>query len=76
MHSVLEDLVDEIREGRDRDEIIEIGLDYHYNKSPREKQLEAFEAQLEIAAQHEMPVVIHSRDAEEDTNCFSRGDLL
>lgn len=45
----------------------EIGLDYHYNKSPREKQLEAFEAQLEIAAQHEMPVVIHSRDAEEDT---------
>jgi TatD DNase family protein len=45
----------------------EIGLDYHYNKSPKEKQIETFEAQLEIACVENLPVVIHSRDAEDDT---------
>lgn len=45
----------------------EIGLDYHYNKSPKEKQIEAFKAQLELAIKHKLPVVIHSRDADEDT---------
>lgn len=45
----------------------EIGLDYYYNHSPREKQIEVFETQLEIAAETEMPVIIHSRDAEDDT---------
>lgn len=45
----------------------EIGLDYHYNKSPRDIQVQAFESQLEIACQQNLPVVIHSRDAEDDT---------
>ncbi|MBT7608189.1 MAG: TatD family hydrolase [Bacteriovoracaceae bacterium] len=45
----------------------EIGLDYHYNKSPKDKQIEAFEAQLELACAENLPVVIHSRDAEDDT---------
>ena len=45
----------------------EIGLDYYYLKSPREKQIDAFRRQLEIAIDHDMPVVIHSRDAEDDT---------
>ncbi|TNF30938.1 MAG: TatD family deoxyribonuclease [Deltaproteobacteria bacterium] len=45
----------------------EIGLDYHYNHSPRDKQIKAFETQLEIAAETNMPVIIHSRDAEDDT---------
>lgn len=45
----------------------EIGLDYYYNQSPKEKQLEAFRAQLEIAARTKMPVEIHTRDAEVDT---------
>lgn len=45
----------------------EIGLDYYYQHSPREEQQEAFRAQLEIAARHQMPVEIHTRDAEEDT---------
>jgi TatD DNase family protein len=45
----------------------EIGLDYYYNKSPREKQIEAFKEQLEIAITHDKPVVIHTRDADEDT---------
>jgi TatD DNase family protein len=45
----------------------EIGLDYHYNKSPKEIQIYALESQLEIACQENLPVVIHSRDAEDDT---------
>ncbi len=45
----------------------EIGLDYHYTKSPKEDQLEAFDKQLTIAGEMDLPVVIHSRDAEEDT---------
>lgn len=45
----------------------EIGLDYHYDNSPRDKQRQAFRAQLRLAASLNLPVIIHSREAEEDT---------
>jgi len=45
----------------------EIGLDYHYNFSPPEVQREVFRQQLEIALQASKPVVIHTREAWEDT---------
>jgi len=45
----------------------EIGLDYHYDKSPRDIQKNAFIDQLSIATDLELPIVIHTRDAEEDT---------
>lgn len=45
----------------------EIGLDYHYNQSPKQEQLQAFREQLRIAAETGLPVEIHTRDAEEDT---------
>lgn len=45
----------------------EIGLDFYYSKSPRDEQLKAFEEQLQIAVDFDLPVVIHSRDADEDT---------
>jgi len=45
----------------------EIGLDYHYDFSPREVQQSVFERQLEIAAEFGKPVVIHTREAWEDT---------
>ncbi len=45
----------------------EIGLDYYYNESPKQDQIEAFEQQLEIAKKFKMPVEIHTRDAEADT---------
>lgn len=41
----------------------EIGLDYHYTKENKDKQLELFENQLKLAEKYEMPVVIHSREA-------------
>jgi len=45
----------------------EIGLDYHYDNSPRDIQRQIFESQLQLACELDLPVVIHSRDAEEDT---------
>ncbi len=44
----------------------EIGLDYFRNLSPREKQIEAFKLQLELAENHQMPIIIHCRDAYKD----------
>ena len=45
----------------------EIGLDYHYDFSPREVQKSAFIQQMEIAAQALKPIVIHTREAWDDT---------
>ena len=45
----------------------EIGLDYHYDFSPRDVQRRVFDRQLEIAAEFGKPVVIHTREAWEDT---------
>ncbi len=45
----------------------EIGLDYYYDNSPREEQLDAFRKQLLLAEAFQLPVEIHTRDAEDDT---------
>ena len=45
----------------------EIGLDYHYDFSPRETQIKVFEYQLKLAKELDMPVVIHNREAHQDT---------
>lgn len=45
----------------------EIGLDYHYDEPPRELQKEIFIYQLELAKRLNLPVIVHSRDAAEDT---------
>lgn len=44
----------------------EIGLDYYYDFSPREEQNRALYAQLELAKELDMPVIIHDREAHED----------
>lgn len=45
----------------------EIGLDYHYDFAPRVVQQKVFEEQLLLAQELDMPVIIHSREATEDT---------
>jgi TatD DNase family protein len=45
----------------------EIGLDFHYDNSPRDVQLEVFKRQLRAARECDLPVVIHTREAESET---------
>ena len=45
----------------------EIGLDYHYDFAPRERQQDVFRYQVRFARDHDLPVVIHTREADEDT---------
>lgn len=44
----------------------EIGLDYHYDFSPRERQLEVFRNQLSLAVRRDLPVVVHTRESMSD----------
>lgn len=44
----------------------EIGLDYHYDHSPKEDQIRMFEVQLDFAREHGMPVILHIREAMKD----------
>jgi TatD DNase family protein len=53
----------------------EIGLDYHYDFSPRDTQRAVFERQLALARQAGLPVVIHTREAWEDTLSILRAAL-
>jgi TatD DNase family protein len=69
----------------------ETGLDFYYDNAPRNTQIEAFRAQIELAVQLGLPVVVHSREADVETaevvrdhegsvtgvlHCFSAGDEL
>jgi len=45
----------------------EIGLDYHYDFAPRATQGEVFRAQVQLARRLDLPIVIHTREAEDDT---------
>ena len=52
----------------------EIGLDYHYDHSPRDVQLRAFRQQLELAAAVKLPILIHCRPSQDSSNAWD--DLL
>lgn len=65
-----EDDLDKIIENLGNQKVVaigEIGLDYHYEKDSREKQIELFSKQLKIAQDHDLPVIIHNREATQDT---------
>ena len=62
--------IEKIREFAKNKKVVaigEIGLDYHYDFSPREKQKEVFSAQLALANELDLPVIIHDREAHADT---------
>ena len=54
----------------------EIGLDYHYDHSPRDVQREVFRRQLRVARSLNLPVIIHSREANADTIQILREELI
>ncbi|HSM04875.1 MAG TPA: TatD family hydrolase [Longimicrobiales bacterium] len=86
--------VDEVAARLDDPRVVavgECGLEFHYDVAPRAVQLAVLEAQVELAARHDLPLVIHSRDADEDMiavlrglpegvrgvlHCFTGGDAL
>jgi len=62
--------IDQVAQLAARDRCValgEIGLDYHYDHSPRDAQREALAAQLELAKRMPKPIVIHTREAIDDT---------
>ena len=86
-------LIERLRELCERREVVaigEAGLDFHYDNAPRERQRECFAAQLALAAEMDLPVVVHSRDADAETleliqaapatrgvlHCFTAGEDL
>lgn len=65
-----EDYLDKVNEFAKNKKVVaigEIGLDYHYDFSPREKQIEVFSQQLALANDLNLPVIIHDREAHADT---------
>lgn len=71
--SQIEELVKEIEKllMQDKEKRVvavgEIGLDYYWNKENKEIQKEMFKKQIELANQYELPIVIHTREAVQDT---------
>lgn len=51
----------------------EIGLDYHYDLSPRDVQRDLFRGQVTLAGEMQLPVVVHTREAEADTIAILEG---
>lgn len=45
----------------------ETGLDYYYQTDTQEQQLQSFQTHLQVASKHKLPVIVHTRDAREDT---------
>ena len=63
------DRIDELRRLASHEKIVaigEIGLDYYRDNSPKHVQQEAFEAQLALADELSLPVIIHNRQADDD----------
>ena len=69
--------IEKLRAGLDRHDAValgEIGLDYHYDFSPREVQQEVFRRQIALARELALPIVIHTREATDDTLRILRED--
>ncbi|SJZ75591.1 TatD family hydrolase [Selenihalanaerobacter shriftii] len=60
----------QLKEWSTKDKVVaigETGLDYHYDNSPRQVQREVFRKHIQLAKEVDLPLVIHSREAEEET---------
>jgi TatD DNase family protein len=53
----------------------ECGLDYHYDHSPRDQQRAAFERQARLARELDKPLVVHTREADDDTHAILSREL-
>lgn len=65
-----ERLFNEIKEWAQKPKVVaigEIGLDYHYLHSPKKVQIDTFKKQIALAKELSLPIIVHSREAREDT---------
>jgi TatD DNase family protein len=83
-------LIEDLAKHRKVLAIGETGLDYHYDNSPRDVQRQVFRRQLALARELDLPVIVHTREADEDTehilteegplrgviHCFTSGEKL
>ncbi|MGO3752369.1 MAG: TatD family hydrolase [Peptoniphilaceae bacterium] len=63
----VEDKLIELSKNKNVRAIGEIGLDFYYDNSPRDVQIEVFKKQIELAYKLDLPIVIHSREASQET---------
>ena len=75
-----DELISQLDNQLNNDKVVavgEIGLDYYKGKENRDKQIELFEKMLALAKKHELPVIVHSRKAMQDTyDMLKRHDLV
>ena len=65
-----DDTIDDFKRIINENKIVaigEIGLDYYWTKETKEKQIKVFKSMLQLAKDNNLPVIVHSRDAFEDT---------
>lgn len=70
-----DNLITELEELANHKKVVaigEIGLDYYYDFSPREKQLQAFKSQINLALKLDKPIIVHNRDSNDDIMNFAR----
>ncbi len=75
----IEETIDTVRRFCDTEKtaaVGEIGLDYYWDKDNKQQQIEWFRRQLDLARELRLPVIIHSRDAAEDTLRVSKEEKL
>ena len=68
-------LINELRELAKHEKVVaigEIGLDYFYDFSPKDKQHQAFDKQIQLALELNLPIIIHNRDSNDDIMDFAR----
>ena len=91
---ISETLLGELKELTEKSDVVavgETGLDFHYDYSPRDTQLSSFRGHLDLAEDVHLPIIVHSRSAEEETarlvaeygdrvngvlHCFAGGEEL
>ena len=72
---ICDDWYDELRRLPQREKVVaygEIGLDYHYNHSPPKLQRDRFREQIGLARELHLPIVVHTREAQDDTIAILR----
>lgn len=70
LHNFKEEYFKFLEDNIDNPKIVavgEIGLDYHYDNTDKEKQVYIFKKQLDIASKYNKPIIVHSRDSIQDT---------